>query len=88
MPRLPALPMPTDGTLHKRSVMIAGHRTSVALEKEFWEGIDTLAALRDTSVPKLLQEIDAHRAVHAPAASLASAARVYVLTHLPLSRSR
>lgn len=67
------------GALLKRSMRIAGHRTSIALETEFWEALETLAKSRDLSLPKLLAEIDESRAARDPDASLASAVRVYVL---------
>lgn len=60
---------------------IAGHRTSIALEPEFWEALERIARSRVTSMPALIASIDAKRAEEAPEASLASAVRVFVLQH-------
>lgn len=67
------------GSLLKRSMRIAGHRTSLALEQEFWTGLERIARARATSLPVLIASIDERRARDAPDASLASAVRVYVL---------
>jgi predicted DNA-binding ribbon-helix-helix protein len=63
-----------DQTIRKRSVTIAGHRTSISLETAFWEGLRQAAARRGVSVNALITEIDA-----AHPANLSSALRVYVL---------
>lgn len=63
--------------MDKRSMTIAGHRTSVALEPEFWAAIETLAARRGLSLAALVAEIDGTRS---PDRNLASALRVAVLT--------
>ncbi len=59
----------------KRSVAIAGHRTSVSLEAPFWEALRDLARQRGISVQALVGEIDAGRG----AQNLSSAIRVFVL---------
>lgn len=69
----------TNGALQKRSMRIAGHRTSIALEAEFWRALEQIAAARGLSMPTLIASIDEKRAANAPEASLASAVRVYVL---------
>lgn len=69
----------TNGALQKRSMRIAGHRTSIALEAEFWRALEQIAATRGLSMPTLIASIDQKRAASAPEASLASAVRVYVL---------
>lgn len=56
--------------------MIAGHRTSIALEPEFWDVLDSAAATRGVSVAALAEEIDAARP---EGRLLASACRVYAL---------
>ena len=64
-----------DG-LRKRSFTLAGHRTSVALEPEFWAALETRAAERGLALSKLVLAIDAER----PAGrKLASALRVFTL---------
>jgi predicted DNA-binding ribbon-helix-helix protein len=59
----------------KRSVRIAGHRTSVSLEDPFWEALRAIAAARDQSVQALIGVIDAGR----EGQNLSSAIRVFVL---------
>jgi len=69
----------SSGGLQKRSMRIAGHRTSLALEQEFWSGLEKIARSRSTSLPMLIASIDERRAKASPEASLASAVRVFVL---------
>jgi predicted DNA-binding ribbon-helix-helix protein len=64
------------GTLVKRSFTLAGHRTSVALEQEFWDALATITAARGRTMASLVAEVDATRAPDRP---LASALRVYAL---------
>jgi predicted DNA-binding ribbon-helix-helix protein len=59
----------------KRSLAIAGHRTSISLEAAFWTALTSLAALRGQSIASLVAEIDAARGD----SNLSSAIRVYVL---------
>lgn len=63
--------------LRKRSFRLAGHRTSVALEPEFWAALEAAAARRGRSLSGLVAELDAARAD--PALPLASALRVFAL---------
>ena len=65
--------------MDKRSMTIAGHRTSVALEPEFWAALETMATERSVSLSALVAEIDGSRASDR---NLASAVRVAILTHL------
>jgi predicted DNA-binding ribbon-helix-helix protein len=58
---------------------IAGHRTSLALEQEFWGALERIARSRGASLPVLIATIDETRAKDSPDASLASAVRVFVL---------
>lgn len=58
----------------KRSVMIAGHATSVSMEQAFWDLLSGFADQRGLSVNALVAEIDRDRA-----ANLSSAIRVWVL---------
>ena len=66
-------------SLVKRSMRIAMHRTSVALEPAFWEALETLAHERRMSLPAFMAVIDKERELLRPDATLASAARVYVI---------
>ena len=65
--------------LEKRSLTLEGHRTSLALEPEFWDGLAELAAIRGMSLPRLVAEIDRGRRER----GLASAVRVAVLSARP-----
>lgn len=60
--------------LRKRSFTIARHRTSIALEPEFWAGLERIAAARGLPLARLVAEIDAGKR-----GGLASALRVHVL---------
>ena len=60
--------------MRKRSVVIAGHRTSVSLETAFWSGLKEIADQRGVSVNRLVESIDSERATN-----LSSAIRVFVL---------
>lgn len=73
----------TKGALRKRSMRIAGHRTSLALEAEFWTALEASARALSLTLPTLIAQIDERRGKHAPEASLASAVRVYCLEHSP-----
>ena len=46
---------------NKRSIMIAGHRTSISLEDAFWEALGELAAKDGCSMAGLISEIDKGR---------------------------
>ena len=59
----------------KRSLSIAGHRTSLSLEPEFWEALRIAAARRGVPVAQLVSEIDSTRG----ASNLSSAVRVWLL---------
>ena len=61
--------------LRKRSVVLAGHATSVALEVEFWALLDEIAENRGLSQAGLIAEIDAGRGRR----PLASACRLTAL---------
>lgn len=74
--------MPIVGThLIKRSMNLAGHRTSVALEPEYWAAFDALALALETTKPTLMVRIDEERRRDTPERNLASAVRTYLLKH-------
>lgn len=58
--------------MHKRSLTLAGHRTSVALEPEFWALLEAMAGERGLTVAALVGAIDGTRT----GANLSSALRV------------
>jgi predicted DNA-binding ribbon-helix-helix protein len=64
--------------IKKRSVVLAGHRTSISLEAEFWGVLRTLATMRGVSVNVLVARIDAARDAARPG-NLSSALRLFVL---------
>jgi predicted DNA-binding ribbon-helix-helix protein len=68
---------PTVAGLVKRSVSLAGHRTSLALEPAFWRVLEAMAAARGLSLAGLVAEIDGGR----DAQPLASACRLAALAH-------
>jgi len=60
----------------KRSITIAGHRTSVSIEEPFWRALGDIAASKGTSLAALIADIDQARQ---PNSNLSSAIRVAVL---------
>ncbi len=62
--------------LQKRSFSLAGHRTSVALEPEFWTALAALADGEGATLSAYVAKVDAARA---PGQPLASALRVRAL---------
>lgn len=67
--------------LKKRSFSLSGHRTSVALEEEFWAVLDDEAKKTGRSLAALVQFIDGNRGPR----PLASALRLHALA---VSRTR
>jgi len=64
-------------TIVKRSIVIAGHKTSVSLEDAFWKGLKAIAGERDMKLSELVTSIDSDR----QHSNLSSAIRLYVLNH-------
>ena len=63
--------------MEKRSLRIAGHRTSLALEPEFWSGLEDMAQAADKPLAALIAEIDETRT----GPNLSSAVRIAVLAY-------
>jgi predicted DNA-binding ribbon-helix-helix protein len=61
----------------KRSLTIAGHRTSLSLEPEFWSVLQKAASTKNKPLAALVEEIDATRGER----NLSSALRVWILNH-------
>jgi predicted DNA-binding ribbon-helix-helix protein len=61
----------------KRSIVIAGHKTSVSLEDAFWNGLKEIAVSQHTTLSDLVAGIDSER----PHGNLSSAIRLFVLRH-------
>jgi predicted DNA-binding ribbon-helix-helix protein len=59
----------------KRSVVVAGHKTSVSLEDAFWEGLKEIAGKRQKNLSDLVALIDSQR----QHGNLSSAIRLFVL---------
>ena len=59
----------------KRSIVIAGHKTSVSLEDEFWKSLKEIAGERGMTPAQLVAAIDGNR----EHANLSSAIRLFVL---------
>jgi len=60
----------------KRSITIAGHRTSVSMEEPFWQALGEIAGARRTSLAAVIAEIDRKRPADT---NLSSAIRLTVL---------
>jgi predicted DNA-binding ribbon-helix-helix protein len=72
----PNVPELEPAPIVKRSVVVAGHRTSISIEEPFWRAAKGLAAADGISISSLLAQIDRNRP---PGASLSSAVRLHVL---------
>jgi predicted DNA-binding ribbon-helix-helix protein len=66
----------------KRSIVVAGHKTSVSLENEFWAGLRDIAKSTQTTLSDLITEIDDQRSQ----ANLSSALRLHVLSYFKSSK--
>ena len=62
----------------KRSVLIAGHQTSISLEPMFWRALDAAARERGCPLNALVAEIDAERLTAASVPNLTSAIRQWL----------
>lgn len=61
----------------KRSIVIAGHKTSVSLEDQFWDALKEIAANQRSTLSEIVATIDSGR----NQGNLSSAIRLYVLAH-------
>ncbi|MGY4451564.1 putative DNA-binding ribbon-helix-helix protein [Bradyrhizobium sp. i1.3.1] len=61
----------------KRSIVVAGHKTSVSLEEAFWNGMKEISGLRNMTLSELVGEIDGNR----QQGNLSSAIRLFVLDY-------
>ena len=61
----------------KRSIVLNGHKTSVSLENEFWEGLRQIADTQKSKVSALVQRIDRERTNR----NLSSAIRIFVFNY-------
>lgn len=70
-----------EGQIIKRSVLLSGHRTSISLERIFWDELVRIVAARGLSINQMVSEIDRTRA-----GNLSSALRVAVLKAMQKER--
>jgi predicted DNA-binding ribbon-helix-helix protein len=68
---------PMKSPVVKRSIVIAGHKTSVSLEDAFWKGLKEIADAREMTLSELVASIDTDR----KHGNLSSAIRLFVLDH-------
>jgi predicted DNA-binding ribbon-helix-helix protein len=61
----------------KRSIVLAGHKTSISLEEPFWKALKDIAWKRHQTLSELIGGIDAERKY----GNLSSAVRLFVLSH-------
>ena len=59
----------------KKSLILSGHKTSIALEKEFWKALEIISENKNIDIDKLIEKIDKKERN----GSLASAIRVFIL---------
>ena len=62
----------------KKSLTLSGHKTSIALEKEFWKALEIISENKNIDIDKLIEKIDKKERN----GSLASAIRVFILKNL------
>ena len=68
----------------KRSIVLAGHKTSVSLEDAFWDGLKEIAKSRRKTLSDLVTSIDTDR----EQGNLSSALRLFVLNHYKATIAR
>jgi len=77
------MPAPDYAPPRKRSVLIAGHATSVSLEPMFWEALDKAARERGCTLNALVAEIDVERLEARATPNLTSAIRQWLFARRP-----
>ncbi|MCB4770900.1 ribbon-helix-helix domain-containing protein [Ancylobacter sp. Lp-2] len=68
----------------KRSIVIAGHKTSVSLEDQFWDALKEIAAEKRSTLSDIVASIDSGR----NQGNLSSAIRLFVLAHYRATPAR
>lgn len=74
-PASPRQPSFTDSSLRCQTVRVGNRRTSVRLEPEMWDALNTITRLSGLTLPKILSDVDLYR----QQSSLTSAVRVFIL---------
>ena len=62
--------------LIKKSITIKKHRTSISLEKEFWNALEIITIQKSSTIERIISDIDLYRNT-----SLASSTRVFILQY-------
>ena len=62
----------------KKSLILSGHKTSIALEEEFWIALEEISKKQNIDIDKLIEKIDKKER----SGSLASAIRVFILKNI------
>lgn len=62
--------------MHKISVSLSGHQTSISLEKEFFDVLQNIAKSRNISIASIIKSIDENRD---PESNLSSEIRIWIL---------
>lgn len=65
--------------MHKISVSLSGHQTSVSLEQEFFDVLKEIATTRKISIASIIQQIDSCRK---PGSNLSSETRIWILKQI------
>ena len=65
--------------MHKISISLSGHQTSISLEQEFFDVLKTLAQQQNKPVASIIKEIDDNRK---PGSNLSSEIRIWILKQL------
>ncbi len=65
--------------MHKISISLSGHQTSISMEPEFFDVLKKLANERKTSIAAIIQEIDSKRK---PNSNLSSETRIWILKQI------
>jgi predicted DNA-binding ribbon-helix-helix protein len=73
---LPIGKRPAKELMPKRSIRIAGRKTSMCLEDAFWVALKEIAAAEGVTVHELAERVESRRTEN-----LSSALRVHVLTY-------
>jgi predicted DNA-binding ribbon-helix-helix protein len=70
--------------VHKRSIRLAGNKTSISLENQFWNCLREIARSENVPVDTLIERIDTDRTWH----NLSSAVRLFVLEYFRTRTNR
>ena len=65
--------------MHKISISISGHQTSISIEQEFIDALKNIAKKQNKTVISIIKDIDAHRL---PNSNLSSEIRIWILKEL------